>query len=45
LIKTILAFALILSATECVYQQARDDFVAPQTKYDYVSPALMAIEN
>jgi competence protein ComEC len=32
LIKTILAFALFLSATECVYRQAWGDFVAPQTK-------------
>jgi competence protein ComEC len=32
LIKTILAFALFLSATECVYRQAWGDFVTPQTK-------------
>lgn len=32
MIKTILAFALFLSATECVYRQARGDFVASQTK-------------
>ncbi|HKQ93112.1 MAG TPA: MBL fold metallo-hydrolase [Blastocatellia bacterium] len=32
MIKTLLAFALFLSATECVYRQAWGDFVAPQTK-------------